>query len=785
MVEEHLIREFIAEAEEHLFTLEPNLLRLEKYPDNKEIVNEIFLATHSIKGTAAYVGLSHISNFTHSLENLLDRLRKGSLSPSAALIDTLLQGVDTLKRLVRHVALGQPAPDTTESTRQLLQWEERNSEHTQAERSSDSFSPQPESCKDIDGNSKDFASQLAKLQPEDAEIFADIAGQQLELMRLSLENIREHGLSVDKKASSEALATLIKAFRNIKSSAVLLDVEELDTTLDRQNHLLSHFEAPSHILTEENLETIAGIIQDVGNIAKRISTYSVEEAEPPSQAQSADLSRPFVPDVYPQGKTLRVNAERVDHLLNLVGELVINRARLEQAGKKVKHIYEALRAGDMSLNHASSIEQKSNIRGFKKLKEQFDEITLEFARIGNQMQEGTMRIRMVPMSQVLNRFPRMVRDLSRQAGKEVDISIQGAETELDKSVIDLIGEPLIHIIRNAIDHGIERPEEREQGGKTHQGQIGISAYHEGNQVIIDITDDGRGIDAQLIKEKALKQQIISPQEANTLQYKELSYLIFHNGFSTVEAVSSLSGRGVGLNVVKHYLEKINGAVELQSLPGKGCRFSIRLPLTLAIIPALMVKVKTEIFAIPLISVEEAIRIVPDDIKTIESHKVIHLRERMVPIFDLAELFGSALFEARKLIHSANPEFTEEPEQDENDGEERFYGVIISDGFREIGLIVDRFLGENDLVIKSLDDELLKVEGISGASIRGDGEISLVIDPVSLTSLAIKHLQRSHRARSDAKQHPQFGHDDTNASFFPTQYFPESESESEEASSNPS
>ena len=778
MVEEHLIREFIAEAEEHLFTLEPNLLRLERTPDNQELINEIFLATHSIKGTASYVGLTHISNFTHSLESLLDRLRKGSLSTSSALIDTLLQGIDTLKELIRHVAIGQTPPDTTEMTHKLLQWGE-----------GESVSAQEQSRQEtVAGVSGVFASQLAKLEPEDAEIFADIAGQQFELIRLSLDKIREHGIPVGSETPNEALAVLIKAFRNIKSSAIFLNIDELDELLERQNRQLSSFETPTHDLTGQDLDMIADMVQTLEGITEHLSSYGVQENSPPTETRPAELSRPFIPNFSfdsVQGQTtLRVDAERVDHLLNLVGELAINRSRLEQIGKQVKHIYEALRAGDISLKHASPAEQKNNIRSFKKLKEHFDELIQELGRISNHMQEGTMRIRMVPIGQVVNRFPRMVRDLSQQAEKDIEISIQGAETELDKSVIDLIGEPLIHIIRNAIDHGVERPDERERRGKSRQGLISVSAYHEGNQVIIEIADDGRGLDARLLKEKALEQKIISPQEAGNLTYKELSYLIFHSGFSTVETISSLSGRGVGLNVVKRYVEKMNGSVELQSIPDKGCRFIIKLPLTLAIIPALMVKVKTEIFAIPLISVEEAIRIVPSDIKTIESHKVIHLRERMVPLFDLAELFGSMLFESRERMYSTESDLVAEPEEEEQGGEEKLYGVILSDGFREIGLLVDRFLGENDIVIKPLDDELLNVDGISGASIRGDGEISLVIDPVSLSNLAVERLQHSHRARSAAKHTPQARHDETNAKRFPIQYSPKSGSESEAGTSNP-
>jgi two-component system chemotaxis sensor kinase CheA len=379
------------------------------------------------------------------------------------------------------------------------------------------------------------------------------------------------------------------------------------------------------------------------------------------------------------------------------------------------------------------------------LKEVFDEITLDLGRLTNQLQEGTMRSRMIPISQAVHRFPRMVRDLSRQAGKDVAIEIYGAETELDKSVVDIIGEPLIHIIRNAIDHGIEPPKDRQTYGKPSQGKIVLSASHQGNQVVIEIEDDGRGIDLELVKNKAIQQHLITQQEADTLQDKEIADLIFHTGFSTVETVSSLSGRGVGLHVVKRYLEKLNGMIELDTTFGKGSTFTIRLPLTLAIIPALMVGVRTEVFALPLISVEEALRISDQEIRTIESQKVVHLREKMIPLIDLADLLGASIFSPQP---SDSPfetvPFDKSQHRTQNETQERdkLFGVIVSDGLREIGLIVDSLVGESDIVIKSLDGDLVNVAGVSGASIQGDGQVALVLDPGSLIELAIKRIRQS-------------------------------------------
>ncbi len=797
-MEENLIREFIAEAEEYLFLLEPNLLRLEKEPHNTTLIEEIFLATHSIKGTASYVGLSYISSFTHSLESLLDRIRKKKLQVTPQLVDSLLQGLDTLKLLIHHVSLGKPpedchlAIDAWRLTLDDLKLDETPSDNQQTpieNQKSKIENPAEPWEMTLFSRNLSFDIQACEIDPEDAEIFADIANQQIEFMQLALDKIcetlqedRDSSLRQAQDIAHKQTSLLINGFRKIQSSAVLLNANALDAMLMKHALFFDELENQRHHLSEHDIGHIAGIIGNLERMVAAISEYS--QQEPVSALQQKGQQDPFsqsfslTSPALDMSPTLRVNAERVDSLLNLVGELVINRARLVQINQEMKAIYEDLRTGEAELHAASPRKKKKNIKIFKRLKERFDEIILELERVTNQMQEGTMSIRMVPLSQVVGRFPRMIRDLSRQSGKDVAIRIFGAETELDKTVVDILGDPLIHIIRNAVDHGIEEPAERLKQGKLAQGMITLSAYHEGSQVIIEVEDDGRGIDGQRVKQKALQQGIIHVKEADSLQERELAHLIFHSGFSTVETVSSLSGRGVGLNVVKRYIEKINGSIDLETSPGKGCKFTIKLPLTLAIIPALMVGVSTEIFAIPLNAVEEAVRITTEDINTIESHKVIHLREQMIPLFELTDLLGlpgidgeNVNAETWRHVHSGRPfdpstnsghrrlrtppviktRLSKSKAKTHEAVQEQFYGVIINDGVREIGLIVDFLLGENDIVIKSLNDDLVNVKGFSGASIQGDGQVSLVIDVVSLIDLAIEHVRNNYQLSMNNEQ----------------------------------
>ncbi|MDY0092522.1 MAG: chemotaxis protein CheA [Candidatus Vecturithrix sp.] len=744
-----LIREFLAEAEEHLLTLEPNLLRLEKEPANRELITEIFLATHSMKGTAAYVGLAHISSFLHTLESLLEPVRQGSMRPTPECIDALLHGVDVLKDLIRHVAEGKAAPDTTEIVTQLTAWQQTMARPFEGEGTE---TVGRVNVPDASGRTETFNAGTP--DQEDCEVFADISRQQLEMMRLALEKVHASSLQgdvVDAATIRAHVETMVKACRTIQSSAAMLNVEPLDAALAEHIRTVLTLEHGDHGLTDQDLTTLTHVLQQletiIADFCARNAAETPAELSLPLSATTDSIS----PSVeWSQGRSLlRVDAERVDELLNLVSELVITRARLADIGGEIKAMYEDLRTGEVILHQGVGLQRKKNVRLFKKLKERLDETTSALERLTNQMQEATMRIRMVPISQVLSRFPRMVRDLARQAGKEVQIVISGAETELDKTVIDLIGDPLIHLIRNAIDHGIETPDERINMGKPHQGTIMLSAYYEGNQVILAVNDDGRGIDRRRIMQKAVQLGIIGEQEAKTLPKREALALIFASGLSTVEAVSSLSGRGVGLNVVKRAVEKISGAIELNSRPGQGCTFLIKLPLTLAIIPALLVSVNTELFAIPLAAVEEAIRLDSQDLHTIETQQVMCLRGRIIPVFDLAQLLGrpySENSEVTSIRTGRRDEMTQLLDEGEI-SEARSYGVILSDGEREIGLMVDALCGEGDMVIKSLKHQLLTIEGISGASIRGDGQVSLVLDAASLINLAMTRVKKQRRIRS--------------------------------------
>lgn len=755
MVEENLIREFIAEAEDHLFSIEPNLLRLEKEPDNTELVNEIFLATHGLKGTASYVGLSDISGFTHALETVLDRLRKHELTISQELIDVLLEGVDMLKVLIQHVSLGNPLPDTAALENKLARWHvaEISPETADAAFSTPSSSaPRAESGSDLPEFSLS-AETLQALDPEDLDIFTDVAGQQVEFMRLAFERLRAPAPHAETDAAPvpAALQSLLKAVRTIQSSAAMLSLETIHAKLDQDAQHLINLEQAAAPLSDQDMARLETMIENLTFMLRRLSDTRPQET-PPEEPTSSSVPTSALTDASLQPHTLRVNAERVDHLLNLVAELVINRAKLDRIGGQLKTMHEDARAGRAYTTGMASRKQKrQEVRTLKRLKDTFEETTLELGRLTTQLQESAMRIRMIPISQIVNRFPRMVRDLSRQAGKEVRIELYGTETELDKTVIDILADPLIHILRNAIDHGIELPEERQQTGKPPQGQITLSASHQGNQVVIEVRDDGRGIDLDQVKQTAIEQQITTLQEAQTLSEKEAACLIFHPGFSTVKTVSNLSGRGVGLHIVKHYLEKLNGAVELETTPGQGSRFVIRLPLTLAIISALMVHTQAEDFAIPLTSVEEAVRIQPHDITTIESHQVIRLRERMIPLVQLTDLLGTPVFAASS--HTPDQEST--ADDDEMLEPEQLYGVILSDGYREIGLQIDRLIGERDIVIKPLDDDLLNVPGVLGASIQGDGSVALVLDTPSLIDLAIARVRDNHHQRkAESRKSPQ-------------------------------
>lgn len=427
-------------------------------------------------------------------------------------------------------------------------------------------------------------------------------------------------------------------------------------------------------------------------------------------------------------QSLRVDAKKIDSLMNQVGELVVNRAWFTQVFTEMRKLQQYLKESD-------KLDQKE-MKQVRNLTFKFSEATVALGRVANELQEGVMKIRMLPISQLFNRYPRLVRDLVSGKDKKVDLEIRGEETELDKMILEELSDPLIHIIRNAVDHGIESTAERNMKNKPEAGTIILEAYHESNHIVIEITDDGKGIDIHYLKQKALEKSFFSKEEVDRMNIGDLMRIIMVPGFSTADHVTHTSGRGVGMDVVKKNIEKLNGTIEIDSDMKSGTKFRIKIPLTLAIIPALLVRVGDDFFTIPLATVEETLRIFESETSTIEGMEVIHLRNRTMPIVRLSEIFGIT------------------PKSKEPD---KSFVVIVTTGLQQIGLVVDELMGQEEVVIKPLVEYLQEESGFSGATIIGDGKISLILDIYELVKMTIgkqaeKHKQQAMLAAAMAEPH---------------------------------
>ncbi len=475
-----------------------------------------------------------------------------------------------------------------------------------------------------------------------------------------------------------------------------LSPEELDQVLDK---LVDDMNTSPE---EEGVEEIEEVVEDKqeekAKEEKETKESKKEETNVPAQQETStqmtkenqkkELQKKIVTT---KEQTIRVDVKRLDQLMNLIGELVLAKNRLIKIYNDVEERYEG-----------------------EKFLEELNQVVSSISIVTTDLQIAVMKTRMLPIGKVFNKFPRLVRDLARELGKKVKLIIEGEDTELDKSIIEEIGDPLVHMIRNAIDHGIEPPEERIKAGKPEEGTIWLKAYNEGNMIVIEIKDDGKGMDPEKLKQKAIEKGIITPQEAENMSDKEAFMLIFKPGFSTAAKITNVSGRGVGMDVVKTNIEKLNGIIEVDSVPGKGTTFKLKIPLTLAIIQALLVASQEDLFAVPLSNVIETVRIVEEDIYTIEGRSVLKLRDEVLPLVNMADIFN-----IEKILMP----------------EKYLYVVILGLGATKIGLIVDRFIGQEEIVIKSLGEFLKGLPGIAGATIRGDGRVTLIVDVASLMKLA--------------------------------------------------
>lgn len=665
---------FLEESAEHLQSFNEKLLELEANPDRLDLLDEIFRAAHTLKGMSATMGYESIAQVTHKMENLLDKLRSRKIDLNANIFNCLFRSVDALESMTEMIKEGQnPQLEDEELINELLA----------LEKGENYVSPKAKSEEKIEND---------KIEEKEEDYSLNIQFNEYE-ERL-LKTAQEKGMQIWAIKVSIADSCLMKGvrafmvFRNmesigeiIKSDPSVQDIE--DEKFDKSFGLVivsSHHEN----VIKSKLDSISEVTLEALENIKELTVEKTEDEEP-SKAEEikqdkANGAGQKKQDTMTNGKkhqvhqTVRVDIGRLDKLMSLVGELVINKTRLEQ------------------------INASQEMTGLNETIEQINRITTD-------LQSVVQNVRMVGIEQVFNRFPRMVRDLAKDLGKKVNLILEGKETELDRTVIDEIGDPLLHLIRNAIDHGLESPDERLALQKNVEGMLKLSAKHEGNHVIIEVEDDGKGINVEKIKQKAIDKGFLTVAQAENCDRQTILNLIFEPGFSTAKKVTDVSGRGVGLDVVKSKIQTLNGQIHLETQEGEGTRFVVKLPLTLAIIQALLVKTQAEIYAIPLGNIDETTSLEHQQIKNVQGQQVMVLRGKVLPLVFIKDI----------LAVPGNKE------------QKEMYVVVVRKGEQQIGLVVDELVGQQEIVINSLGKLLTGLPGIAGASVLGDGRVSLILD----------------------------------------------------------
>ncbi|MEY2238786.1 chemotaxis protein CheA [Bacillus altitudinis] len=660
---------FLDESREHLQTCNEKLLELEKNPTDLQLVNDIFRAAHTLKGMSATMGFDDMAQLTHHLENMFDAIRNEQMIVTPESMDTMFEALDHLEAMVQSIAEGGDGKrDVTEISKKL----------------------------DVTGSHAETASAVETAEASSAASDLDYN----EFERTVLDEAREQGFKCYELNVTLSDACLLKAVRVYMIFERLNEAGEVVKTVPNAELLESEdFESEFSIsyLSKQPMEEVKKIVTAISEVeqveisevsafeevapaetkAEKPEQKNEEAAAPAAKAPANDAPKANGNNGAAAGgtKTIRVNIDRLDSLMNLFEELVIDRGRLEQIAKELEN------------NELTDTVER-------------------MSRISGDLQSIILNMRMVPVETVFNRFPRMIRQLTKELNKKIELIIEGAETELDRTVIDEIGDPLLHLLRNSLDHGIESPEERVKKGKPEKGTVLLKAYHSGNHVFIEVEDDGGGINRKKVLEKALERGVITEREAETLEDHQIDSLIFAAGFSTADTISDISGRGVGLDVVKNKLESLGGSVSINSTEGQGSLFSIQLPLTLSIISVLLVKLEEETFAIPISSIIETAVIKKSDILQTHDREVIDFRGFIVPVVYLKKQFN---------VPNAN------------DLEEELHIIVVRKGDKLTAFVVDSFIGQQEVVLKSLGDYLPNVFAISGATILGDGQVALIVD----------------------------------------------------------
>ncbi len=648
---QEIMEDFLIEAFEMNEQLDQDLVELEHNPEDLDLLNRIFRVAHTIKGSSSFLNLNILTHLTHNMEDVLNRARKGEIKITPDIMDVVLRSIDLMKTLL--VTIRDTGSDTNNG---------KENEIEEAVKQLQAITSQ-----NLEG-AKETSGAKEAPQKENKE----------EAKEENKEN-KAKAPTAENPASDNPLANEPDLdYANMSAEEVEAEIERLlnkRQEADKERRAQKKQEAKQEVtLTKEPPKT---------------ETPKAPKTETKAKAK-ADTEENKAPSIGVE-QTVRVDVRRLDHLMNLIGELVLGKNRLIRIYSDVEERYDG-----------------------EKFLEELNQVVSSISAVTTDLQLAVMKTRMQPVGKVFNKFPRMVRDLSRELGKSIELIIEGEETELDKSIVEEIGDPLIHIIRNSCDHGIEPLEERRRLNKPETGKVQLSAYNEGNHIVIKISDDGKGLDPVMLKEKAIEKGVISERDAEGMSDREAFNLIFKPGFSTAKVVSNVSGRGVGMDVVKTNIEKLNGIIEIDSEVGVGTTQKLKIPLTLAIIQALLVGVQEEYYAIPLSSVLETVRISQDEIYTVDGKSVLRLRDEVLSLVRLSDIFKvDAILESNSDV----------------------YVVIIGLADQKIGVIVDYLIGQEEVVIKSLGYYLKNTRGIAGATVRGDGKITLIVDVGAMMDMA--------------------------------------------------
>ncbi len=671
---------FIEETKENIQIMNQSLLQLEKSPNDIDMLNEIFRAAHTVKGMAGTMGFNKMSALTHQMENLLQELRNGSVSADSNMVDLLFKCLDAVENYLNNII--DSGNEGNIDYKELI--DELGMVLNGGGKSAASVAPGAEPV-----------SGRAAVQPVD-----DVAVDQYE--QNVINKAKELGIKayrITVVLNKGCLLKSARAFVVFKTLERYGDIIGSEPGVQDIEDEKFNFEFTVDVLTKEPEDLLLKELYSVSEVenviikeldARPLSSGRINQHDGSKVPVTEDInqhdkqddngtSQHLAASRTKTGKTVRVDIDRLDILMNLVSELIISKTKLDGLASEVKS-------------------------------QRFNEEIDALERVITSLHDAVMKVRMVPVESVFRRFPRMVRDISRELGKEIDLLMSGEETELDRTVIDEIGEPLIHLLRNSVDHGIEPADVRKAMGKPEVGKIFLRAYQSGNNVIIEVEDDGQGINVEKVRQKAIEQGYISDETANTLSDREIIDFLFRPSFSTAEKISDISGRGVGLDVVKTKIESLNGRVEVETQQGKGTKFIISLPLTLAIYQALLIKTGEENYAIALSSVDQIVHVKPEEIKFVQDKEVIIYRGMVVPLIRLADVLEvpGRREEARKIKV-----------------------VVVKKGEKLYGLVVDDVIGHREIVIKSLGKLLAEIRLFAGATILGDGSVALILDVNSL------------------------------------------------------